>query len=158
MKKLISSGKGTLLLLLLALGFSSQVSAKGHASKPGQHPAYLHALSNLRAARWLIEHRPGNWQQTNDEMEAVKRIDAAIAEIKKAAIEDGKNLEDHPGVEDRRDHGGRLRLAIEYLRKAHADVDKEEDNGFAQGLRARAMGHIDGAIRATEKAIAAGKY
>jgi hypothetical protein len=158
MKKTILSGKGLLLLLVLAIGFTTQVSAKGHASKPGEHPAYLHALSNLRAARWLIEHRPGNWQQTNDEMEAVKRIDAAIAEIKKAAIEDGKNLEDHPGVEDRKDHGGRLHLAIDFLRKAHNDVDKEEDNGFAHGLKARAIDHIDGAIHATERAIAAGKY
>jgi len=35
----------------------------------------------------MIEHRPGNWQQTVDEVEAVHRIDAAIGEIKKASIE-----------------------------------------------------------------------
>src|ERR1700734_745230 len=55
----------------------------------GPHPYYLHALSDLRAARWMIEHRPGNWAQTQDEIEAVHRIDAAIGEIKKASIEDG---------------------------------------------------------------------
>ncbi len=27
--------------------------------RPAHHPAYLHALSDLRAARWLIAHRPG---------------------------------------------------------------------------------------------------
>src|SRR6201994_4391857 len=74
----------------------------------GEHPYYLHALSDLRAARWMIQHRPGNWAQTVDEIEAVRRIDAAIGEIKKASIEDGKNLEDHPRVDEAPDHAGRL--------------------------------------------------
>jgi len=29
-------------------------------SLPNNHPAYLHALEDLRAARWMIEHRPGD--------------------------------------------------------------------------------------------------
>ena len=33
-----------------------------------EHPHYLHALSDLRAARWEIEHRPGNWTLSIDEM------------------------------------------------------------------------------------------
>jgi hypothetical protein len=145
-------------LLVLVLGIGFQFSANAANPLRPDHPAYLHALSNPRAARWLIEHRPGNWQQTEDEVAAVKRIDAAIAEIKKAAIEDGKNLEDHPGVEDRHDHGGRLHLALDSLRKAHEDVNKEEDNGFAQGLKRRALDHIDGAKGAVERAINAGKF
>ena len=31
-----------------------------HADTPGDHPGYLHALSDLRAARWNLEHRPGD--------------------------------------------------------------------------------------------------
>ena len=50
-------------------------------SSTWDHPYYLHALSDLRAARWMIEHRPGDWQRTVDEMDAVKRIDEAIGEI-----------------------------------------------------------------------------
>src|SRR3984893_2596886 len=106
----------------------------------GEHPYYLHALSDLRAARWMIEHRPGNWQQTVDEVEAVHRIDAAIGEIKKAAIEDGKNLEDHPPVDERNDHDGRLHVALDFLRKARQDISHDEDNRFAQGLQGRAYG------------------
>jgi hypothetical protein len=30
-----------------------------HAEVPGQHPYYLHALSDLRAGRWMLQHRPG---------------------------------------------------------------------------------------------------
>jgi len=158
MKTTISTAKAVALLLVLVVGISTQLSAKKASPFKPEHPAYLHALSNLRAARWCLEHRPGNWAQTNDEMEAVKRIDAAIGEIKKAAIDDGKNLQDHPAVEERKDHGGRLHLALDFLRKAHEDVNKEEDNGFAHGLKARAIEHIDGAIHATERAISAGKF
>jgi hypothetical protein len=119
----------------------------------GDHPYYLHALSDLRAARWMVEHRPGNWQQTVDEVQAVQQIDAAIGEIKKASIDDGKNLEDHPPVDDRPDHGGRLEVAQDFLGKARQDVAHDEDNQFAQGLQARAYLHIDGAIGAVRKAL-----
>lgn len=143
-----------LFYLLVAVSFS--VAARANAApdlSTGDHPYYLHALSDLRAARWMIQHRPGDWQQTVDEVEAVHRIDAAIGEIKKAAIEDGKNLDDHPPVDERNDHDGRLHVALDFLRKARQDISHDEDNRFAQGLQGRAYGHIDGAIRAVKKAI-----
>jgi hypothetical protein len=117
------------------------------------HPYYLHALSDLRGARWMIEHRPGDWQRTDDEAVAVTEIDAAIKEIKKASIDDGKDLADHPAVDEKADHVGRLHEAVDFLRKARKDVDQEEDNIFADGLKDRASKHISEAISATEKAI-----
>jgi predicted DNA-binding transcriptional regulator YafY len=123
-----------------------------------QHPAYLKALSDLRAARWLIDHRTGNWQQSKDETAAVGAIDAAIAEIHKAAIDDHKNVNDHTGVQEIPDHGGRLRKALEILRASRADLNQREDNGFAQGLKARALQHIDNAIKATQAAMTAGGF
>ena len=125
----------------------------GHPNAFGGHPYYLHALSDLRAARWMIEHRPGNWNQTVDEIEAVHRIDAAIGEIKKASIEDGKNLQDHEPVSEVPDHAGRLHKALDFLRQARSDISHDEDNMFAQGLQSRAYGHIDGAIGAVKRAI-----
>lgn len=143
------------LLSVCAILFFSFVSVNRASAGPfsGPHPYYLHALSDLRAARWMIEHRPGNWVQTQDEIAAVNRIDAAIGEIKKASIEDGKNLEDHPHVDEAVDHPGRLHAALDYLRKARKDISHDEDNMFAQGLQARAYGHIDGAIDAVKRAI-----
>jgi hypothetical protein len=136
------------------LFFSFVLSGKAEARDTySPHPYYLHALSDLRTARWMIEHRPGNWAQTQDEIEAVHRIDAAIGEIKKASIEDGKNIADHPHVDERPDHSGRLHAALDYLRKARQDIGHDEDNVFAQGLQARAYGHIDGAINAVKRAI-----
>ncbi|HEY0747611.1 MAG TPA: hypothetical protein VGD63_12985 [Steroidobacteraceae bacterium] len=112
------------------------------------HPAYLHALSDLRAARWLIEHRTGDWAQSADEGEAVRQIDAAIGDLKQAAYNDGKNVNDHPPLDEHPDHAGRIHEALQYLRKARADISTEEDNGNAQGWRNRAIGHIDAAIAA----------
>ena len=132
---------------------ATRANAANGTNAFGQHPYYLHALSDLRAARWMINHRPGNWVQTQDEIEAVRRIDAAIGEIKKASIEDGKNLEDHQPVSEVPDHMGRLHKALDYLRKARQDISHDEDNVFAQGLQARAYGHIDGAIGAVKRAI-----
>jgi hypothetical protein len=119
----------------------------------GFHPPYLSALSDLRAARWMIEHRPGNWDQTVDEVTAVQQIDAAIGEIKKASIDDGKNVNDHPPVDERNDHDGRLHEAVDFLGKARYDISGDEDNTFAQGLQSRAYNHIDQAIAAVKKAI-----
>jgi hypothetical protein len=115
------------------------------------HPAYLHAVSDLRTARWLIDHRPGNWAQSADEAEAVRQIDASIADLTQAAYNDGKNLHDHPPVDERPDHAGRIHEALQYLRKARADISSEEDNANAQGWRNRAIGHIDAAIGAARR-------
>jgi hypothetical protein len=118
---------------------------------PAHHPAYLRALSDLRAARWLIEHRPGDWPQSMDEVEAVRQIDAAIHDIRDAAADDGKNLDYHPAVDERPDHRGRLHEAIDYLRKARADVEQEEDNPSVRGLRNRSIGHMDAAISSVRR-------
>src|SRR3984957_6635570 len=139
------------LALVALLGIGSLAGCVTTPVAPPHHPAYLHALSDLRAARWLIEHRPGDWTQSADEQEAVRQIDASIGEIKQAALNDGKNLADHPPVDDRPDHRGRIHEAVDYLKKARADVAGEEDNGFANGLRGRAIGHIDAAIQAARR-------
>jgi hypothetical protein len=118
---------------------------------PGRHPGYLHALSDLRAARWYLYHQPGDSAVAGDEDIAIGEIDAAIGEIKRASIDDGKNLNDHPNV-DVREHGSRLLKSIESLKRAHADIDGEEDNPIAREMRHRANEHIDHAIHAAEHA------
>ncbi|HVW69247.1 MAG TPA: hypothetical protein VHB68_09745 [Steroidobacteraceae bacterium] len=134
-------------LLLVALPFAA------NADLPGKHPYYLHALSDLRAARWLVEHRPGDAAVSGQEDVAVTEIDKAINEIKKAAIDDGKDTHDHPPVQGPNDRPGRLHKALEILHKVHGDVAREEDDPMTRGLRDRAIGHIDEAIHATEHAI-----
>jgi hypothetical protein len=134
-------------LLLAALPFVAS------ADLPGKHPYYLHALTDLRTARWMLEHRPGDAAVSGQEDVAITEIDAAIGEIKRAAIDDGKDIHDHPKADAPNDRPGRLHKALELLRKTHDDVAREEDDPMSKGLRNRAVGHIDGAIHATEKAV-----
>ena len=134
-------------LLLVAAPFAA------NADMPGKHPFYLHALSDLRAARWCLEHRPGDAAVSGQEDVAITEIDKAIGEIKKASIDDGKDLHDHPPVQGANDHPGRLHKAAELLRKVHSDVAREEDDPFTRGLRDRAVKHVDEALHATEHAI-----
>ena len=138
---------------LLLGGLLAVVSLAANADLPGKHPYYLHALSDLRAARWMLEHRPGDAAVSGKEDVAITEIDAAIGEIKRAAIDDGKDLHDHPAIDAPTDRPGRLHKALELLRKVHSDVAREEDDPMAKGLRNRAVGHIDGAIHATEGAV-----
>lgn len=130
------------------------VAFAAHADLPGKHPAYLHALSDLRAARWMLEHRPGDPAVSAQEDVAISEIDGAIAEIKRAAIDDGKNIHDHPNVQDVQGRPGRLHRALELLRQVHVDVAREEDDPMTRGLRNRAIGHIDAAIHATQASLA----
>jgi tetratricopeptide (TPR) repeat protein len=147
--------KSLIQLTLIGLLFVFSIfTTSGQQAAKAKHPAYLHALSDLRAARWLIEHQTGDFKRSEDEVAAVKKIDDAINEIKKASIDDGKNLNDHP-IDEVKDHVGRLHKAVEYLNKALNDINKEEDNNTPADLRQKANNHINEAIRLTEKAIKA---
>jgi hypothetical protein len=148
MKRLIQA---TLAAFVLA-------AALPHAAHAEDHPAYLHALSDLRAARWLIKHRPANgWHVAHQEDDAWRDIERAINEIKHAAIDDGKDLDDHPPVQNEGDHGGRLHQARELLQKVRGDLSSAEENGHARGLKHRAMRHVDDAIKHLDYAIRDGE-
>jgi hypothetical protein len=139
-------------LLLAAIAAIAATTASA-TDLPGHHPAYLHALTDLRDARWNLEHRPGDAAVSGQEDVAITEIDRAIAEARKAAGEDGKNLADHPHEDAKVDHAGHLHRAQDLLHKAHDDVHAEEDNPETRELRNRVDGHIDLALRATEHAI-----
>ncbi|MGA2450842.1 MAG: hypothetical protein ABTD50_19430 [Polyangiaceae bacterium] len=136
-----------------SLAFAALVGPQASADQPGKHPAFLHALTDLRFARANLEKKPGDVQVKWDEGQAIGAIDGAIRKIKEAAIDDGKNLSDHPAVDATLARAGRLHHALEALQAAHADVDKEEDNAFAQGLKRRAAEDIDLAILRTKEGL-----
>jgi hypothetical protein len=123
------------------------------ADQPGKHPAYLHALTDLRSARYNLERRKGDAEVRWDESRAIGDIDAAIKKIKDAAIDDGKNLDDHPPVDAKEPYSGRLHRALAALKSAHEDVNREEDNAFAQGLKRRALQDIDSATVRTREGL-----
>jgi hypothetical protein len=139
--------------MFLALVGISVVSPKAASAQvvPGPHPAYLHALSDLRLARAYLDQIA--WPPVQrDEEHAIREIDAAINEIKRASIDDGKNLEDHPPVDARMRPDGRFRKALELLDKAHNDTARA-DVPEARGMRDRAVHPIDEAHGTVDDAI-----
>jgi len=142
--------KRLVVVVSVLLGVSAFSFAK--PAPASEHPAYLHALSDLRDARAHLQ-RPDGGELRDQEKKAIREIDEAINEIKKAAIDDGKDLKDHMPVDTALDWRGRLHKALELVDKAHNDVAREEDNGFAQGLQHRALDHIDKAHHHIEEAI-----
>ena len=134
------------LLVLLFAGCASQ-------PPPNRHPAYLHAISDLRSARWMLANRPGGAAVTEHENAAIVEVDHAINELNRAAIKDGKNINNRPPSDAPADYRGRLHKAADLLRTVRSDTYREEDNPSSVGLRDRALGHIDAALRETERAI-----
>jgi len=144
----------TALTMLLALLGILAISPKAASAQqvPGPHPAYLHALSDLRQARAYLDQIA--WPPVQkDEEHAIREIDAAIAEIKRASIDDGKDLADHPPVDVRMHPDGRFRKALELLDRAHNDTAGAEDVPQARGMRDRALHHIDQAHGTVDDAI-----
>jgi hypothetical protein len=138
------------IFLALALG-ALLLPAATFAQMPGKHPAYLHALSDLRMARAYLETATDQYS-----VQAKTQIEDAINDLKKAAIDDGKNISDHPPIDAQVAKTNRFKKTQELLNQAHADVDREEDDPAARGLKTRILGHIDSAHGFIDQALAAG--
>jgi hypothetical protein len=145
--KTVRAMHGAMCLLVLLL------TACAAQPPPHRHPAYLHAISDLRTARWMLANRPGGAAVTAHENEAIVEIDHAINELNRAAINDGKNINNRPPADAPADYRGRLHKAADLLRTVRSDTYREEDNPSSVGWRDRALGHIDAALRETERAI-----
>ena len=114
------------------------------AAAAGTHPAYLHALSDMRLARALL----GGWSNPliiPQCQEARKEIENAIQDIIEASISDGKNIDDHPSIDVALDNRGRLLKALDLLNKAYKDIDEKETNKADLALRSKALGNISNA-------------
>ena len=136
-------------LALAALFGSSAAQAEG-----GQHPAYLHALSDLRLAHWNLTHRGGDAAVSEQEGIAVAETDHAIREATRAAELDAKPVGATNVHEDTQfDRAGALHHAEDLLSQARRDVAEREDNPRAREIQGRIVEHIDRALEATRHAI-----
>ncbi len=135
----------SLLLLSLFAGAIVLLPKGAQAQVPGPHPHYIGALQDLRLARAYL-HDNWAWEPVRQQDDqAIAEIDAAIHEIKAAAIDDGKNTNDHPPIDIHAGPHERFHKAEILLKTAHADVAQAEDVPEARGLRNRALRHIDAA-------------
>jgi hypothetical protein len=140
-KTLTTAAFGLSACLLFALGTPAQA----------QHPRYLHALSNLREARELLQTdtRPG-FIRARDH--AIEEIDRAIDEVKAAVRDEGRNPHHTPPPAGG-DPNRPMRSALNLLNDAHQDIASGTDETGHRGLQERALRHIDEARQALEHAI-----
>jgi hypothetical protein len=144
--------RSTVLQIIAASAVALCAALPVSADTPGRHPAYLHALSDLRDARAHLEHFRGDPSDRAEE-HAIEHIDQAIGEIKRAAIMDGKNLQEHMPVDVHMGRHDRFIKAMELLDRAQQDVSGEEDQPDTRGLQMRVIHHIDEARHSTQHAI-----
>jgi hypothetical protein len=139
--------------IALVFAVAGLLPLAAQADLPGRHPAYMRVLSDLRAARWDLEHRPGDASVGRQEDMALAEVDRAINEARRAAMDDGKNLRARPPEDSRMNHGGRLHHAMDLLHSARNDAARQEDNPQTRQLRDSVVRHIDEAMHFTERAI-----
>ena len=112
-----------------------------------QGPAYLHAISDLRSARaYLLSDRfPG---ESKARERAIEEINHALDEMKRAAVDDGKNPSETPPPQSGGNPSLPVHTAVKLLREARGDIDHGRDRPENQGLRERSIEHIDRALDA----------
>ncbi|MGA2167424.1 MAG: hypothetical protein ABSG62_04390 [Terracidiphilus sp.] len=112
-----------------------------------QFPAYLHAISDLRTARAYLQMnaRPDS---AGAREYAIKEISRTIDDMKKAAVDDGKNLWRTPPPQSGGNPSWPIHSAVKLLKEARHDVDHGQDAPENAGLRVRSLEHIDKALQA----------
>jgi hypothetical protein len=140
-KTLTTAAVGLSAFLLFALGTPAQA----------QRPHYLHALSNLREARELLQTdtRPG-FIRARDH--AIEEIDRAIHEVSEAVREEGRNPHHTPPPAGG-DPNRPMRSALTLLDEARRDIASGTDESGHRGLQMRALRHVDEARQALEHAL-----
>lgn len=102
------------------------------------HPHYTKALTDLRLARALLQ-APDTGRAEGFEKTAIGDIDQAMSEIRHAAIDDGKPMDDHPPIDANVSHKDRLHEILALVEGAGRDLAVDEDDQKALGWRERAM-------------------
>ncbi|HTW61704.1 MAG TPA: hypothetical protein VMD55_07825 [Terracidiphilus sp.] len=148
MSKLVTKS----LLLLSLFACAVVLPPTGAQAQVPTRPAYFHALEHLRMARAYL-HDNWAWQPVQQQdNQAIAEIDAAIHEIKAAAMDDGKNINDHPPIDLHAVWHDRFQKAEILLKTAHDDLLRAEDLPQTHEYRNRALRHIDAAETIVDQA------
>jgi hypothetical protein len=132
----------TFMALLLA---AATLGPAALADRPGRHPRYLHARSDLRVALSLlrVQEEPN---VTRHLRVAEREVEDAIREVTRAAVIDRKDVDEHLRPDAHAGRLGRFQRIMALLRSARADISGEEDVAAARGWRNVAFRHIDTAM------------
>jgi hypothetical protein len=114
-----------------------------------QFPGYLHAISDLRTARAYLQMdvRPDH---AGAREYAIKEISRSIDDMKRAAVEDGKNIWHTPPPQSNGNANAPIHSAVRLLRDARHDVESGRDAPENVGLQLHSLEHIDKALQALQ--------
>ena len=116
------------------------VVATATPAKAQQEPHYLQALVELRTARDYFQYDSGKYGKQRAHI--VDEINKAIAEVKHAAWDDGKNTK-FAGPGQANGTWAPVHYGANALTNARKFVSQGVDPPQNQGLRIRALQHID---------------
>ncbi|MEA1674869.1 hypothetical protein [Nitrospirillum sp. BR 11163] len=118
---------------LVLMAASACATAPGPAHAQPAHPAYLHALSDLRMARALLD-RPAEYNVVRDQFAAIDHVNGAIGEIRHASYDDGKDPNWNPPIDTNINHRGRLSKALDLIATAERDLPVRGRQSLRRGL------------------------
>lgn len=111
----------------------------GHAAPP-VHPAYLHALEDLKLAENAIATRGGDPAMHVHDRYAIQQIEAAQTIIYKVAPEEQKNVHTLPKADASiPSNGGKLHDALDYLAKARSDLNEPDSDAQFNDAKRRVL-------------------
>jgi hypothetical protein len=139
-------------LLMLSLLAGALFLLPHRAQAQGPHPEYIYALQDLRMARAYLNDGWAWEPVRQQDNQAIHEIDAAIHDIKAAAIDDGKGINDHPPFDPHMGWHDRFGQAMDRLKRAHGDIVRSQTMNESIDLRNRALRHIDAAEGTVENA------
>jgi hypothetical protein len=126
-------------IALVCALFIPAVTPQAHAQR---HPAYIHALADLRLARAYLDRLTPNEALDVEQQRAIDEIDHAMHDIKQAAMDDGKPLTDHVEIDAHIQRRDRFVKAKEALDAATRDVSYREDDPATRELQQRTIAHL----------------
>jgi len=115
-----------------------------------QHPGYLHAISDLRAAREYLRMDDRREMRRASEY-AINEISQAIDDMRRAAREDGRNPWRMPPPQAEGNPERPIHSAMRLMREARRDIEQGRGMRENEGLRDRSLAHIDRALHELER-------
>jgi hypothetical protein len=132
----------SLILALAFVGTLAFAAVPSPAQAPGTNSPILRALSDVRLMRAYLDKLTPNEVIDAETQQAIDEIDAAIREMKEAAIDDGKDLRDHAPIDASLTPSGRFHKAREAGTAAYLDLSHGTDTEAAREHKVRAQEHI----------------
>ena len=131
--------------LPLVLAVSIILPMSSFAGLFRDHAHYQKALSDIRTARALVQ---ANSQPAGlaDEQSAVRELQLSMEEITQASKGDWQPITARQSVDGGLNKDERFHRALRLLARAHNNICKEEDDHASQGLRNKAIVHLDEAM------------